>query len=537
MKKTIITTSMLALFAGAVFAESYVFDSSNPNGFIPLESGSLEMTINDGAKLATIHTTSATGVVDNVSIVLNGGSTGIIWGAGKGVVSGDVNMTLNHSGSTGAVMSAGGTYGSVVKGNTYLTIEQGSYTSHVSGGGYGSIVEGNSTVTINGGSVGTLLGGDYNGGVVKGKTTININGGSVGTIYAGSLFSAPAENPYTTTPNGAIELNITGGTINHIRGGNNCSYDAPVDVIAHWKVKGDININISGNAVILGDSSGEAIIAGGARNNVEGNVTVSVSENATINGILAVGSSRGGDGGGVMGNTTLNVSGGTINGDIYAGALKHAVVEGSSNVNISGGTITSNIYLGGGSNSFVKSGGTITISGDAVITGAISGNGASGGVVEGDKNLVVKDYEVVNASLNATDFNTLSVENSSVTLVNALVLDSIAIDADSSVALAEGSSIGSYIFIIDNASQGDSFDLATFDNVLSIGEEGVVLSAMEFDASDLKVRDANGNLYAVNFDQANGYTVGANIAVPEPAEWAMIFGVLALGLAMYRRRK
>ena len=94
MKKTIITTSMLALFAGAVFAESYVFDSSNPNGFIPLESGSLEMTINDGAKLATIHTTSATGVVDNVSIVLNGGSTGIIWGAGKGVVSGDVNMKI-----------------------------------------------------------------------------------------------------------------------------------------------------------------------------------------------------------------------------------------------------------------------------------------------------------------------------------------------------------------------------------------------------------------------------------------------------------
>ena len=27
------------------------------------------------------------------------------------------------------------------------------------------------------------------------------------------------------------------------------------------------------------------------------------------------------------------------------------------------------------------------------------------------------------------------------------------------------------------------------------------------------------------------------IAVPEPAEWAVIFGTLALGFAIYRRRK
>lgn len=37
---------------------------------------------------------------------------------------------------------------------------------------------------------------------------------------------------------------------------------------------------------------------------------------------------------------------------------------------------------------------------------------------------------------------------------------------------------------------------------------------MELNASNMKVRNANGNLYAVNFDQANGYSVGANIAVP-----------------------
>ncbi|MBQ2722326.1 MAG: PEP-CTERM sorting domain-containing protein, partial [Opitutales bacterium] len=35
---------------------------------------------------------------------------------------------------------------------------------------------------------------------------------------------------------------------------------------------------------------------------------------------------------------------------------------------------------------------------------------------------------------------------------------------------------------------------------------------------------------------AGGYWL-SNIAVPEPAEWAMIFGGIALALAIYRRRK
>ena len=41
--------------------------------------------------------------------------------------------------------------------------------------------------------------------------------------------------------------------------------------------------------------------------------------------------------------------------------------------------------------------------------------------------------------------------------------------------------------------------------------------------------DGSGNL--------TGYTISTLQAVPEPAEWAMIFGAMALGLAIYRRRK
>ena len=44
-------------------------------------------------------------------------------------------------------------------------------------------------------------------------------------------------------------------------------------------------------------------------------------------------------------------------------------------------------------------------------------------------------------------------------------------------------------------------------------------------------------LYWVKDDIANVWWLSANPAVPEPAEWAMIFGGIALGLAIYRRRK
>ena len=40
-----------------------------------------------------------------------------------------------------------------------------------------------------------------------------------------------------------------------------------------------------------------------------------------------------------------------------------------------------------------------------------------------------------------------------------------------------------------------------------------------------------------NFRLENGYITADRIAVPEPAEWAMIFGAIALAFVAYRRRK
>ncbi|MBP3357778.1 MAG: hypothetical protein J6K91_02610 [Opitutales bacterium] len=49
--------------------------------------------------------------------------------------------------------------------------------------------------------------------------------------------------------------------------------------------------------------------------------------------------------------------------------------------------------------------------------------------------------------------------------------------------------------------------------------------------------DEAGKVIAGDWSLNNGFLSHSAFAVPEPAEWAMIFGMLALGLAMYRRRK
>ncbi|MBR7105357.1 MAG: hypothetical protein IKC88_00070, partial [Opitutales bacterium] len=49
--------------------------------------------------------------------------------------------------------------------------------------------------------------------------------------------------------------------------------------------------------------------------------------------------------------------------------------------------------------------------------------------------------------------------------------------------------------------------------------------------------DEAGKVIAGNWSLKDGFLSHSAFAVPEPAEWAMIFGMLALGLAMYRRRK
>ena len=81
-------------------------------------------------------------------------------------------------------------------------------------------------------------------------------------------------------------------------------------------------------------------------------------------------------------------------------------------------------------------------------------------------------------------------------------------------------------FIINGLSDKMNFKLTDMDDILK--DYSSELYFVHF-------KDGNGNALLVT--EVNGdYYVSASALVPEPAEWAMIFGAFALGLVWYRKR-
>jgi len=109
----------------------------------------------------------------------------------------------------------------------------------------------------------------------------------------------------------------------------------------------------------------------------------------------------------------------------------------------------------------------------------------------------------------------------------------------SSIILADGLKNGSILFA--NTSKywsEDSWDEenSVFTVKAEVKEDGVVTGYKTMAISF--VDENEEQLKNLSFSAVEGgWLLTGMQAVPEPAEWAMIFGALALGLAIYRRRK
>ena len=92
------------------------------------------------------------------------------------------------------------------------------------------------------------------------------------------------------------------------------------------------------------------------------------------------------------------------------------------------------------------------------------------------------------------------------------------------------------VFYVDHL-EGDLYDNFKFivngyqDNRIYIGGENIKAYLDRFELYDENGFEVQGSLVS-----NNGW-LAISTAVPEPAEWAMIFGAVALGFAIYRRRK
>ena len=237
-----------------------------------------------------------------------------------------------------------------------------------------------------------LLVGGATAGNMYANIGINVKNGSIGRLLGGSIGDRTYIRNWNYPENtflGYATINLTGGTIQELYGGSlGRNMDAlggsgsAANLTCDIYFYGTININISGNTVVNNNIYGAG--AGGV---------TGYSENSTDEY-----KSYGKD---IKSNVNINISGGTINGNIYGGgygyteyltekvtATDGGALYGDSNVIISGGTINGNIYGAGcgynysNKNKVAQLEGTSTIQviGTPTITGQIfgAGQGVSG---------------------------------------------------------------------------------------------------------------------------------------------------------------
>ncbi|MBQ2721572.1 MAG: PEP-CTERM sorting domain-containing protein [Opitutales bacterium] len=197
-----------------------------------------------------------------------------------------------------------------------------------------------------------------------------------------------------------------------------------------------------------------------------------------------------------------------------------------SNINIlmTGSDNKGTQYLRG-DNSNIKTisvrGGKLYINGENLVNTNISFENAVGAL-----GIVSKD----------TDFGVLNVNKLNLNHRSILLLDIS--DAQQDIITAKNVSFADPTL---NNNKTLHIDFTLGDDIV-LGKQYKVFEATEAlqeNGALEYITSTNNKDYFANFViSGNALNVFfTNVAVPEPAEWAMIFGALALGLAIYRRRK
>lgn len=535
----------------------------NGNGII---DGKATFVAKDNAKVSgNVYGGGEFGVINSGTSVKieSGASVNSVYGGGAkdALVKGGTNVEVYGKASS----VVGGGYQSDVEGGTNVIVDSADANlSHIVGAGYqGGNVTGDVNVTLKNGTVSDMfVGGSREGGNVDGNIKIDMTGGAINTYLVGGNYQSQ-----DSLIKGNIDISITGGSVSHgVRGGSMGSAGTIMET------DGNVTIYVGGDAYI-GKSGGEAISSAGSYATVK-DVTITVADNAVVDSTIY------GGGGRTLTdsnrnnasdlsydeikysaeNVKINIEGGTVNGDIYGGALKYSgvksseinvsagtvngnlygaggedgsgkftLLEDSAKINLSGGEIKGNVY-GSGSNStaLVKGDVSIIVSNDVQIDGTIYGT-ANGSVVAGTKNLSIESFK--GSALKADSFDNVNISSDSIVDISLANISKLSIENGAKVSLASESEFEKLLIRFDD-------EIFALDDTVDISEifgdsASVVLSEIE-NGSSFTILDANQNLFTVGLA---GATLSITSEIPEPSTYAAILGALALAFAAYRRKK
>ncbi len=479
------------------------------------------------------------GVVGNTNITVKGSSTvkAPIIGGNIGILTSSVGGSSNINIQGGNVNITGST--SIAEGNQTLSMTNAIYGGSATFGiyksgflGFGSVkengsstIEGGSNITVSGGNItGNIFGGGYaNGGNSSYTATSIVNNGSKITVdvsenkvsIAGDIYGGGyAENSYaTSTVNGGTTITFKGN-------GENLEFKGTIFAGG----AGSGNSIVNGNKVFnFGDI--ETGFNGKFDANISGFDSINVSSNSNV--------------------VWQNFSQNTI---VMANSVKPSINNSGNmtlvlDTTVAKGTtfdfVASNVNkltIGGGSysNGVITFGGTETTTMGDTTTQITVGSGAT------DVSSVEVKNEVGNTEV-LMSFDTTNLEEKEIT-VNSIS------DVKSEVKTEEISNIeevlAAYSFDVSGSNGGEidttvvlSFYLGdSYDGVSTLGvwhrkDESQLWQLLKGDV----VFDGENAIFTTT--HFSDYMIGTLASVPEPAEWAAIFGAVALGFVMYRRRK
>ena len=346
-------------------------------------NGPVLVTVNGG----TVNTTSADGSgavygcnningapQSTVAVIINGtdpapseGAYALdaVYGGGNraSYAAGTPTVTVNNCDNSIAYVYGGGNAAHITNGNTDVTIYGGNKIGNVFGGGNGQVeaanISGDTSVKIHGGTIGNVFGGSNTQGTIGGTISVLVNKEGTCAMHIDEVYGggnkAPSNAGQVTVVctgdegegigdvyggaraadvTGDITLDISGGSIERLFGGNNVSGGISGDIVINidWDEPSSCGKNYLGYVYGAGN---KADYAGGPVVNIKNGT---ISHDAFGGGLEAA----------VGGSVEVNMLGGSVLGALYGGgALAHTNTNGgTTTVNLVGGTVN-DVYGGG----------------------------------------------------------------------------------------------------------------------------------------------------------------------------------------------
>ena len=308
-------------------------------------------------------------VTGNVSVSVTGGTINKVFGGSnsKGTIGGTITLNVAKGNNScdmhitevyGGGNEAAGNAGTITIGCTGTASEG---IGDVYGGANAADINSDITLNIAGGKIGRVFGGNNTSGAISGNIVVNVNwSGSCSVNSLGSVFGGGNQAPYGDAEHNKgnyPQVNILNGTVTNNVFGGGLGATA----IVYGNPQVTIGDNTQAHcAIVNGD-----VYGGGDAAAVTGNTQVTYNDNNASS--LVANLFGGGNAAGVNGTTTVNMTSGKVTTGIYGGCNTSGNVGGAITVNINGGTLgvngtpmTSGIF-GGGYGASTSTGDNVTV--------------------------------------------------------------------------------------------------------------------------------------------------------------------------------